>query len=132
MHGQDQAYPKTLTARQRRDPPAPWALRIRIFLVPWLIPAWAKAQTWGPIILVKRGVPLTENLVAHELAHVLQWRALGVRRFPFRYLRYLVLYGYEAHPLEAAARAAETDDFLLNWARRILPSRGFPDFPEKG
>jgi hypothetical protein len=95
--------------------------------VPWLLPTWARAQAWGTVILVKRGVPLTERLVAHELAHVLQWRALGVCRFIFHYLRFFLRHGYAGHPLEEAARQAETDPFYLTWAWKILHLRQKPE-----
>lgn len=88
--------------------------------MPWLIPSWAKAQAWWNAILVKRGAVLTEELLAHELAHVLQWQFLGVFRFMFDYARYFLRHGYEGHPLEMAARSAETDDDFLKWAREIL------------
>ncbi len=96
-------------------------------MVPWLIPGWARAQAWWTVILVKRGVPLTEGLVAHELAHVLQWREFGVWGFMFAYLRLFRRHGYEAHPLEMAARRAETDGFYLTWARRLLTDRKNPE-----
>jgi hypothetical protein len=112
--------PWTFPDRQRRGLPDPPALPIRIYIVPWLIPAWARAQAWWTVILVKRGVPLTESLLAHELAHVLQWRDLGVWRFMYTYLRLFLRHGYEAHPLELAARRAETDEFFLSWARQLL------------
>jgi hypothetical protein len=113
--------------RQRPRLPEPPALPIRIYFVPWLIPAWARAQAWWTVILVKRGVGLTERLLAHELAHVLQWRSLGVWGFLCRYARFFLRHGYEAHPLEMAARRAETDEFFLNWARKILQSRKKPE-----
>ena len=96
---------------------------IKIFSVPWLIPTWAKAQAWWTVILIKRGVGLTEGLLAHELAHVLQWRALGVFGFVFHYVRSFLRHGYDTHPLEMAAHLAAQDDYFLNWARDILKSR---------
>jgi hypothetical protein len=99
---------------------------IRIYYVPWLIPTWARAQAWWNAILVKRGVGLTEELLAHELAHVLQWRSLGVFRFMFDYARYFLRHGYEGHPMEMAARSAETDDDFLRWARELLTAEKKP------
>jgi hypothetical protein len=75
------------------------------------------------VVLVRRGVELTARLLAHELAHVLQWRSLGVFGFVCRYARHLIRHGYEKNPLEVAARLAEENDFLLAWAREILKSR---------
>lgn len=89
---------------------------------------------WGNVILVKRGVELTAGLLAHELAHVLQWRALGVLGFLYHYARFFLRHGYAEHPLEMAARLAEQDDFFLNWAREILDSRessGNPHWPRQ-
>lgn len=99
------------------------AFPVKIYYVPWLIPNWARAQAWGTVILVKRGVRLTEGLLAHELAHVLQWRALGVFGFLLHYVRSFLRHGYKGHPLEIAARLAEHDNYYLNWAQKILKSR---------
>ncbi len=93
---------------------------VKIIYVPWLIPAWARAQTWRNAVLVRRGVRLTTRLLAHELAHVLQWRTLGAWGFVCQYARHLLRYGYEKNPLEIAARVAEQDEFYLAWARDIL------------
>ena len=78
---------------------------------------------WGHVILVKRGVGLTEKLLAHELAHVLQWRLLGVCGFVYHYARFFLRHGYACHPLEMAARLAEQDEYFLHWAREILRAR---------
>jgi hypothetical protein len=81
----------------------PSFFQVRILFVPWLIPNWAKAQAWWNVIFVKKGVGLNERLLAHELAHVLQWRSLGVLAFIFHYVRHLILQGYDAHPMEVDA-----------------------------
>jgi len=96
---------------------------IHIYYVPWLIPTYARAQAWWTVILVKRGVRLTESLLAHELAHVLQWRVLGVFGFIVQYARHLLRQGYEGHPLETAAHLAAQDDDFLQWAREIIKAR---------
>jgi hypothetical protein len=90
--------------------------------VPWLIPNWARAQTWWNVVLVRRGVRLTTQLLAHELAHVLQWQAFGALGFVWRYARHLIAQGYKHNPLEMIARLAEQDEFYLEWARKILNS----------
>ena len=95
-------------------------INVMIFRVPWLIPGWARAQVWGRVILVKRGVQLTEDLLAHELAHVLQWSALGAGRFMWRYVSHQLRHGYDHNPLEITARVAARDSFFLDWARDIL------------
>ncbi len=97
-------------------PPIP----IRLYVVPWLFPTWARAQAWWTVILVKRGVGLTERLVAHELAHVLQWRSLGVWRFLWRYARGYLRYGYAGHPLEVCRPPGRN--------RRLLPHLGPENF----
>jgi hypothetical protein len=98
-------------------------LPVKIFWVPWLIPTWARAQTWWNVVLVRRGVQLTKRLLAHELAHVLQWRAFGPLGFVCRYARHLVAQGYQQNPLEIIARLAEQDDFYLAWAEEVLAAR---------
>jgi hypothetical protein len=96
---------------------------VKIIFVPWLIPQWARAQTWWNVVLVRRGVRLTKRLLAHELAHVLQWRCFGACGFVCRYARHLITKGYLHHPLEIIARLAEQDDFYLEWAQEILTAR---------
>lgn len=93
---------------------------VRLFLVPWLIPSWAQAQVWGRFILLRRGVRLTEDLLAHELVHVQQWRTLGVFPFIWRYLAGLLSCGYWRHPLEQEARTASCDPYYRQWARALL------------
>jgi hypothetical protein len=94
--------------------------RVRLIIVPWLLPRWAQAQVWGQVILIRRGVPITEQLLAHELAHVLQWRLMGILPFMFKYLQYFLRHGYLNHPLERQAQAAEYQDFYRHWAKHIL------------
>jgi len=95
-------------------------LPVSIIRVPWLIPRWARAQVWGRVILLRRGVEISEQLLAHELAHVMQWRALGIFPFMFHYLMGLFRYGYQRHPLELEAQAAARQHDFLDWARDIL------------
>jgi hypothetical protein len=97
---------------------------VRLITVPWLIPRWARAQVWGRVILIRRGAAVTEQLLAHELAHVLQWRVMGIFSFIFYYLKYFVRHGYRNHPLELQAQLAEQQDFYRSWARQILSSYG--------
>ena len=71
-------------------------------------------MTLGRWILLRRGHEHDQQLIAHELVHVRQWRQLGAVGF---LARYLGAYGrgrwrrlghraaYEAIPLEVEARA---------------------------
>jgi len=111
--------------------PDPDLIPVRIISVPWLIPTWARAQTWWNVVLVRRGVALTRRLLAHELAHVQQWRSLGGWNFVHLYARYLIRHGYEQNPLEIVARLAEQDDYFLGWARKILTMREKPGLSPK-
>lgn len=47
-----------------------------------LLPNFAKAQTWGHVILFKNGI--SKKTIIHELKHVEQWNILG----PFFLLAY--------------------------------------------
>ena len=49
----------------------------------------------------------SQRLIRHEQAHWRQWQRLGTIRFYAAYLWGLVRYGYQNHPLELEARAAE-------------------------
>ena len=100
----------------------PADIPVCVITVPWLIPRWARAQVWGRFILIRRGIPVTEQLLAHELAHVLQWHIMGIFSFIFHYLKYFHRHGYQNHPLERQAQSAEHQDFYRSWARQILSS----------
>jgi hypothetical protein len=78
--------------------------------MPFLVPRWAKAQVLLPRrIFVRRGVRLSQRLLAHELVHVDQLDRLGLLRYWWNYLVLLLRCGYREHPLEldAVVRAAE-------------------------
>jgi hypothetical protein len=88
------------------------ALRARIGIVPFLAPR-ADGMTLGRFVLLRRGHADDDELLAHELVHVRQWREHGVAGFLARYLaayvRGLVRLrshrrAYLAIPLEAEAR----------------------------
>lgn len=63
----------------------------------------AAAVTLGHTIIVRPDVPLTPSLLAHELAHVRQWREVPL--FPLRYCLATLRYGYRENPFEVEARA---------------------------
>lgn len=64
----------------------------------------AAAVTLGRTIVVHPDVPLTPQLLAHELAHVRQWRQDVL--FPVRYALASLRHGYWNNPYEVEARAA--------------------------
>lgn len=67
----------------------------------------ALAVTIGDTIVVHPDVPLTEQLLRHELAHVRQWRQERWA-FPVRYAWRHLRHGYRDNPYEVEARKAET------------------------
>jgi hypothetical protein len=82
-----------------------------------MLPRWAAGQAWGQVILVRRDHwdhPCIAGLLAHEYAHVLQWRRYG-NAFVFLYvaawlwalLRYGPALAYEMNRFEREARAVE-------------------------
>ncbi len=52
--------------------------------------------------------------VRHEACHVLQYREYGIFRFLYLYIREYLRHGYVDNSFEVAARAAETDQHLLD------------------
>jgi hypothetical protein len=50
------------------------------------VPPGADAITIGSVVSVRRAASADAHLLRHELAHVGQWRRLGVLRFLRRYL----------------------------------------------
>jgi hypothetical protein len=79
-------------------------------LVPWIggvlgrFGRSAAAVTLGRTIVVNPSVRLTPALLAHELAHVRQWK--GDPLFPVRYSLATLRRGYHDNPYEVEARAA--------------------------
>jgi hypothetical protein len=77
-------------------------------LVPWLggvlsrLGGPAAAVTLGRTIVINPGVTLTPGLLAHELAHVRQWRQDPL--FPIRYSLATLRHGYHNNPYEVEAR----------------------------
>lgn len=64
----------------------------------------AAAVTLGRTIVVNPDVRLTPGLLAHELAHVRQWRRDAL--FPLRYALASLRHGYRENPYEVEAREA--------------------------
>jgi len=93
----------------RRVPP-PVVLR-EGRLIPWIggvcarMGAPAAAVTLGRTIVLNPRARLTPRLLAHELAHVRQWREDLL--FPVRYTLATLRYGYVDNPYEVEAREAE-------------------------
>lgn len=56
----------------------------RIVKVPFFIPTWAIAQTWGNIVPWKRGVPITVALFVHRFRHNGQLRETTAKTSPAR------------------------------------------------
>lgn len=97
---------------------------VKIILVPFLVPFWAKAQVLFPrTIFWRKSFPFGENLLAHELMHVRQIERYGLFRYWFRYLRLLIKHGYDNHPMEVEARSAIESAEMVRWASDILRER---------
>lgn len=59
------------------------------------------------------------RLVAHELAHIVQWNRIGWD-FPIVYAHQVITFGYWDAPLEIEARAAAVDAWYLAWAWDVI------------
>jgi len=57
--------------------------------------------------------------LAHEIAHVLQYKKIGTLRFIILYLRESLLKGYKNNRFEIEARAREEDSGLLSNMRFV-------------
>lgn len=96
-----------------------------ILKVPILLPPWAIAQTWGPLILWKRSRPITPDVLAHELRHVDQAKRLLWIGWPFAYLLAWIRAGfrYSRISYELDAQAAATRPYYLEWAHQLIRDR---------
>ena len=74
---------------------------------------WLRTTGYAGITLPPVGIYLLaermedQRLRRHELAHWEQYRRMGTIRFYAVYLWWLARVGYERHPMELEARAAE-------------------------
>lgn len=94
---------------------------VRIVRVPLLIPPNAYAQVLLPrTIFVRADVAVTPALIAHELCHVQQVDEMGLLAYWFSYVTLLFRYGYENHPMELEARAAESNPARLAAAADLI------------
>jgi len=98
----------------------PW-----IFKVPFLIPPWAAAQTWGFVILWNVRWPISASVLAHELRHVDQARRLLWVGWPFAYLIAWIRadFNYTNISYEVDARKHASDPYYLNWAKKLIAER---------
>lgn len=87
--------------------------------MPFLIPTWAVAQTWGRFVLVRRGFERDVDVIAHELVHVDQWRFYGFG-FLWRYLLASIKWGYLCNPYEVAARHSSERPAMRQRATELI------------
>lgn len=93
----------------------------KLVIWPFLIPTWAHAQVlWSNTILVRKGIVITPQLIAHELAHVDQANRMGLWRYWYTYATLLKQYGYHKHPMELEAHKYERDPAQLIRARKVM------------
>jgi len=92
----------------------PWIIK-----VPFLVPTWAAAQTWGPIILVNNRYALTTKTLAHELRHYVQSMWFGFILWPAAYLVAWAIGGfsYRNNWFEKDARNHSVDPRYVKWAQ---------------
>ena len=77
---------------------------------------------WVPLkrtILIARGAEVSEELIAHECAHV---RQAETAIWPLAYVVQWLTTGmnYSTMPFEVEARRAESEPFYRAWARDLL------------
>ena len=99
----------------------------RVVRVPYIVPTWAAAQTWGHTILWKASIPLNEHVLAHELRHVTQWDQHGLV-FPLLYVWQWISVGfrYSRIPFELDAEAHASDPSYLKRARNLIAQTSRP------
>lgn len=77
----------------------------------------AAATTLGRFVLIRPESVGSERLLRHELVHVRQWRALGIRGFLRRYLGAYVRWRLRCYPHWAAYRRIPLE-IEAEWAAR--------------
>jgi hypothetical protein len=58
---------------------------------------------WRKVYLLPEHMT-NQGLIDHEMVHIEQIDRMGALKFTFLYLYYLVIHGYQNHPLEIEAR----------------------------
>jgi hypothetical protein len=93
---------------------------VRVIVKNKLTPNWAVAQVLIPrTIWIKPAYKNNARILAHELAHVIQWELYGLK-FAVMYLWDVARNGYVNSRFEVEARAAENDEFYVDWARELI------------
>jgi hypothetical protein len=93
---------------------------VKIVVKERLIPDWAAAQVLMPrTIWIKPAYKNNARILAHELAHVMQWERYGLK-FAVMYLWDVARHGYVNSRFEVEAMAAENDEFYVDWARELI------------
>jgi hypothetical protein len=87
----------------------------------WVPP---RATAWVPrprTIIIRKDTYLTAYLLAHELAHVMQWERHGWS-FPLLYVWEWVKAGfvYSRIPFEVEARRASINEWYAGWATDLM------------
>jgi len=70
-------------------------------------------------IHVVRDHATNERLIAHELAHIVQWNEVGAD-YLVVYWAQVLAHGYERAPFEVEAREAESLTWYREWARQVI------------
>jgi len=78
---------------------------VKIVLVSkWILP-FGYGITLGNWLIVRKDSNNLEYVIEHEKVHFRQWCEEGSYfRWLFKYVRYLIKYGYEENPYEVEAR----------------------------
>lgn len=96
------------------------------FVVSRLVAPGAAATTLGRFVFVRPDAVDSPRLIAHELVHVRQWRALGIAGFLQRYLRAYLGWRLRRYPHWAAYRRIPLE-IEADWvarSREVPLSRG--------
>ena len=64
---------------------------------------WAITMPWGVVYVVPEHLD-NKELLAHEQIHLNQLTKMGPWKYTLAYLWYLIIHGYENHPMEIEAR----------------------------
>ena len=85
------------------------------------VPPGAGAITLGPMVIVRRGLDRSAELMRHEREHVRQWRRLGWVRFLARYVGAYLRHRLRGHSHWGSYRRIPLEVEASWTARRARP-----------
>mgnify|MGYP000494544900 CR=1 FL=1 len=92
----------------------------KIIINKWLPKKPYAGMAIGNRIFIREDAKITQELIAHELVHVKQYRTHGFIKFLSVWLWEFMTKGYWNIRWEVEAYERQSDEFFMEWAKNVL------------